>query len=177
MVRSSDRLLEKSRSPYNRRLTLQKLTTQARSHLQAAADLFATASEISTDNQVARKLASLSGCCHGHKPDCGNHEVDSLMKRSTQRQAILNALLAAHGGEVPSYELAAIALQYGARVRELRDLGFPITNRTERRNGQVRGYFKLEMGAKAERDERRISRPETAAETLFDLSVRHRDDG
>lgn len=64
--------------------------------------------------------------------------------RKGQRQRILDVLLAAHGQEVPSVALSRISLQYGARVKELRELGFRIVNRTERRGGQVYGYFRLE---------------------------------
>jgi hypothetical protein len=64
--------------------------------------------------------------------------------RKGQRQRTLDILLAAHGREVPSVALSRISLQYGARVKELRELGFRIVNRTERRGGQVYGYFRLE---------------------------------
>jgi hypothetical protein len=60
-----------------------------------------------------------------------------------QRQRILDLLLSVHGGEVPSMALSRISLQYGARVKELRGMGFRISNRTERRGGKVYGYFSL----------------------------------
>jgi hypothetical protein len=72
--------------------------------------------------------------------------------RKNQRQRILDLLLAAHGEEVPSLALSRISLQYGARVKELRGLGFRIVNRTERRAGQIHGYFRLEAGMPATRD-------------------------
>jgi len=62
----------------------------------------------------------------------------------SQRQRILDLLLGARGQEVPSIVLARISLQYGARVKELRELGFRISNRTERRAGKVNGYFRME---------------------------------
>jgi hypothetical protein len=64
----------------------------------------------------------------------------------SQRQQILDLLRAARGGEVPSLALSRISLQYGARVKELRELGFQIqiSNRTERRAGKVNGYFRME---------------------------------
>jgi hypothetical protein len=62
----------------------------------------------------------------------------------SQRQQILDLLRAARGGEVPSLALSRIRLQYGARVKELRELGFRISNRTERRAGKVNGYFRME---------------------------------
>ena len=63
----------------------------------------------------------------------------------SQRQRILDLLLGAHGQEVPSVALSRISLQYGAWVKELRELGFRISNRTERRAGEVHGYFRLEL--------------------------------
>src|SRR2546428_12014975 len=39
-----------------------------------------------------------------------------------------------------------LSLQYGARVKELTELGFRIKNRTERRSDKVCGYFRLETG-------------------------------
>jgi len=70
-------------------------------------------------------------------------------ERCSQRQRILDVLLAARGTEVPSVVLSRISLQYNARVKELRELGFRIVSRTERRDGQVYGYFRLELGAPA----------------------------
>jgi hypothetical protein len=68
----------------------------------------------------------------------------STGERKNQRQRILDLLIAAHGQEVPSVALSHISLQYGARVKELRSLGFRIPNRTERHAGKVYGYFHLE---------------------------------
>ena len=65
----------------------------------------------------------------------------------SQRQRILDLLLGAHGQEVPSITISRISLQYGARIKELRELGFRISNRTERRAGKVNGYFRLESGS------------------------------
>jgi hypothetical protein len=70
-----------------------------------------------------------------------------------QRPRILRLLLAEN--EVPSVALSRISLQDGARVKELRELGYKITNRTERRAGQVHGFFRLEAGI----------RPQGAAQT------------
>ncbi|HMK31924.1 MAG TPA: hypothetical protein VK473_19740, partial [Terriglobales bacterium] len=68
-------------------------------------------------------------------------------ERHSQRQRILDVLLAARGAEVPSVALSRISLHYSARVKELRELGFRIVNRTERHDGQVHGFFRLELGA------------------------------
>ena len=63
-----------------------------------------------------------------------------------QRQRVLDRLLAARGSEVPSFELSRISLQYGARVKELREAGFRIVNRVEHHDGKVFGFFRLELG-------------------------------
>ena len=60
-----------------------------------------------------------------------------------QKGAILSALLARCGNWVPAYELSAIALQYSARIKELRDSGYKIENKTERVGRQVHGAFRL----------------------------------
>ncbi len=78
-----------------------------------------------------------------------------------QRQRTLDVLLAAHGREVPSVVLSRISLQYGARVKELRKLGFRIVNRTERRDGQVYGYFRLETGMPTTQGTTSIEEPES----------------
>ena len=66
------------------------------------------------------------------------------MKRlHTQRSKILQLLQERGGRWVPSYELAAIALQYSARVHELRRQGYNIENKAQNVNGQVHGAFRL----------------------------------
>ena len=60
-----------------------------------------------------------------------------------QRKAILDALLERRGEWIPSFVLAGIALQYSARVRELRNAGYTIENRTQRVGRQVHGSFRL----------------------------------
>lgn len=61
----------------------------------------------------------------------------------TQRGQILHLLESQAGEWVPSYQLAAIALQYGARVLELRRTGYNIENKAEHINGQTHGAFRL----------------------------------
>ncbi len=48
---------------------------------------------------------------------------------------------------MPSYDLASIALQYGARVLELRRAGYKIENKVQDVNGQTRGAFRLVVPA------------------------------
>jgi len=60
-----------------------------------------------------------------------------------QKAAILDLLLKNRGNWVPSYSLSAVALQYNARVKELRDAGYVIENQTARHGRQVHGSFRL----------------------------------
>ena len=98
-----------------------------------------------------------------------------------QCQAVLNVLRAAMGGEVPSYELARVALQYNSRLKELRAQGFNIKSRTERVGRQVRGYFRLESESTVglRKSIEHAAAPDTEASLFGDLTVqaRHRDDG
>ena len=66
-----------------------------------------------------------------------------MRARPTQRAAILRLLEERKGQWVPSYELAGIALQYGARVLELRRAGYAIENKAQHVNGQIRTAFRL----------------------------------
>ena len=60
-----------------------------------------------------------------------------------QKAAVLGLLLRHRGEWVPAYRLAALALQYSARIKELRDAGYVIENRTERVGRQVHSAFRL----------------------------------
>jgi hypothetical protein len=64
-------------------------------------------------------------------------------RRKNQRQRILELLIAACGGEVPSPELARVSLQYCARISELREAGFVIISRVEVHEGVKHGFFRL----------------------------------
>jgi len=60
-----------------------------------------------------------------------------------QRGRILALLLAHRGNWEPAFKLSAIALQYSARIKELRDAGYVIENRVQRVGRQVHGSFRL----------------------------------
>jgi len=75
-------------------------------------------------------------------PD-GSSEPFLRPRRKSQRDRILELLIRACGAEVPAPELARISLQYSARVKELRELGFRIINRVEVSNGSKHGFFRL----------------------------------
>ena len=68
-------------------------------------------------------------------------------RNHTQRAQILQLLIEARGAEVPLPKILDLRIsQFGARIYELRKLGFRITNRTERMAGVVHSYFRLELG-------------------------------
>ena len=71
-------------------------------------------------------------------------------RRPSQRDRVLNALMAARGGEVSCYELNRCSIQYSSRLTELRKLGYRIISRVERVDGQVHGYFRLDLASIAE---------------------------
>src|SRR5664280_3929181 len=82
------------------------------------------------------RRARRGGCAmtmHGHQPGLF----------TTQKAEILDLLLKNRERWVPAYSLSAVALQYGARVKELRDAGYVIENQTARHGRQVHGSFRL----------------------------------
>ena len=83
-------------------------------------------SQTSTGNQFRLPL-------HGQQP----------LLFTGQKPAILELLLKNRGNWVPAYSLSTVALQYNAKVKELRDAGYTIENRTERQGRQVHGRFRL----------------------------------
>jgi len=67
-----------------------------------------------------------------------------LVQRKTQSAALLRFLIDAHGSWVPLPQILALGIaQYGARILELRRLGFVIENKTERVNGARHSWFRL----------------------------------
>jgi hypothetical protein len=68
----------------------------------------------------------------------------TLVHRKTQSAALLRLLIDAHGSWVPLPQILTLGIaQYGARIHELRRLGFAIENRTERVNGARHSWFRL----------------------------------
>jgi hypothetical protein len=82
--------------------------------------------------------------------------------QKNQRARILRLLLQSKGAEVSAYELAQIALQYSARVFDLRKLGFLISNRTQVVNRVRRSWFRLDLTPINTRGTRLRRRTETA---------------
>jgi len=61
----------------------------------------------------------------------------------TQRSRILQVLTDAHGAWIPSCEIAKQALQYNARLFELRRSGYCIENRVEEVGGVRSSWYRL----------------------------------
>jgi len=61
----------------------------------------------------------------------------------TQRARILGLLKSRSPEWVPAFEIAELALQYNARVKELREAGHAIENQTERVHGVTHSWFRL----------------------------------
>jgi len=62
----------------------------------------------------------------------------------TQRQHILDLLVAAGGGDVPLAEIMVCAAQYNRCIHDLRKCGYKIVNRAETRNGVRHSWYRLE---------------------------------
>jgi hypothetical protein len=125
-------------------------------------------------------------------PEVSSREPDAPHgARKNQRQQILDKLLAS-GTWVPAPELAAISLQYSARVRELRLGGYAIENRVRNTGGRKVGEFRLRSWVTVESGKlvttparttapvHRDGEREVEAPMLFPrdaVQSRHRDDG
>lgn len=83
---------------------------------------------------------------------------------------ILSLLVAARGGEVSAVEFSKISLQYGARLKELRQMGFRIVNRVEVSGRTRHGFFRLVTGTAPK------PQPQSADVLLFPREARHFDD-
>jgi hypothetical protein len=88
----------------------------------------------------------------------------------TQREKILSLLVAARGGEVSAVELSKISLQYGARLKELRQMGLRIINRVEVSGRTRHGFFRLVTGTTP------TPQLQSAYVGLFPREARHFDD-
>ena len=62
----------------------------------------------------------------------------------TQRQHILDLLMAAEGADVPLADIMACAAQYNRCIHDLRKGGYKIVNRAETRNGVKHSWYRLE---------------------------------
>lgn len=101
----------------------------------------------------------------------------------TQAARILNLLAASWPSWTPAPSLARISLQYCARISELREQGWEITNKTEWHMGQRHGFYRLGSPPLPSSRELRANRTPKAREpqaepgVLFDDPPCHRDLG
>jgi hypothetical protein len=100
--------------------------------------------------------------------------------RKTQRDRILGLLVLARGGWVGLPEIAACACQYGARLWELRKLGFAIENKIRNVGGVRHSWFRLIPSQQAKAIPsafRETSTPGPGAPAVQELLLDwHRDD-
>lgn len=72
-----------------------------------------------------------------------------MNSRSTQRDRLLQFLISAHGAWIPLPQILELKIsQFGARLLELRRLGYRIVNRTENVNGKKYSWYRLETATK-----------------------------
>ena len=94
-------------------------------------------------------------------------QISSALNATTQRTRILRLLIDARGAWVPLPDILTLGIaQYGARILELRRLGFIIENKTDRMDGARHSWFRLIASPAPKPKPDKLSAPET----LFDLS-------
>lgn len=92
------------------------------------------------------------------------------MSTTTQRDRLLNLLKGRRGDWIPLADvIEAGGAQYGARIFELRGLGYRITNLTQEIDGVRKSWFRLEIGSVPTRPTPAPTPPAPAI-TLFDVS-------
>ena len=68
-----------------------------------------------------------------------------MNSRATQCDRLLQFLASAHGDWIPLPQILELKIsQFGARLLELRRLGYHIVNRTETVNGKKHSWYRLE---------------------------------
>jgi hypothetical protein len=82
--------------------------------------------------------------CLSENAPLKNASATLVHKKKSQAAAVLRLLIDAHGSWVPLPAILALGIaQYGARILELRRLGFVIENKTERVAGARHSWFRL----------------------------------
>ena len=80
----------------------------------------------------------------GSKGACGRSPPMNPQAKKTQRERLLELFLSAHGAEVGLPQILSLQIsQFGARLKELRALGFNIQNRQEHHGGQTYSFYRL----------------------------------
>jgi hypothetical protein len=97
-----------------------------------------------------------------------------------QQNQLLALLRQAHGAEVPLSEILALKIsQFGARLLELRRLGYNIQNRQKIRNGKRLSWYRLlppiALTTSSTPETSKTLAPETpATDALFEISPESR---
>jgi hypothetical protein len=94
-------------------------------------------------------------------------------RNHTQRARFLQLLLEARGAEVGLPEILDLTIsQFGARLKELRSLGFHIENRQETRDGQRLSFYRLRLDSAPTSPAQNLPEPKSesgAPATLFEI--------
>jgi len=96
---------------------------------------------------------------------------------ATQEQKIIMLLLASWPEWVPAPVLSRISLQYSRAIHGLRRKGWQIANKVEHRDGVKHGFFRLASPGSFPNPKSKTLPAPQPADSLFDLTPRHRDDG
>jgi hypothetical protein len=92
--------------------------------------------------------------------------VISSATRGSQRSQILGLLIAARGDWVPLLTIRDCAVQYNARIFELRRLGFRIENKIREVDGVRRSWFRLQSPPPVVNDSQTEVTPGAAANSF-----------
>src|SRR5690348_13764576 len=77
--------------------------------------------------------------------DLVRQALDAPAEQRSQPARILRLLVQAHGAEVPLPVIMRCAAQYNYCVHQLRNAGFQIVNRSEKRKGVLHSWYRLEI--------------------------------
>lgn len=97
-----------------------------------------------TDNNHLQSRDAQAAPVHAATVHAATVHDESQPNFKTQRQHILDLLIAAEGGEVPLADIMVCAAQYNACIHALRKRGYKIVNRAETRNGIKHSWYRLE---------------------------------
>jgi len=104
----------------------------------------------------------------------------AVATKRTQRQRLLDLLRSARGAEIGLPQILSLQIsQFGARLKELRSLGFDIQNRQETRDGRRLSFYRLRLDSAPTPATQKLREQQAEAwGTLFpDWKGAHVDDG
>jgi hypothetical protein len=77
--------------------------------------------------------------------DLVRQALEAPTERRTQDVRILKLLIQAHGSDVPLPIIMRCAAQYNRCIHDLRTAGFRIVHRSEKRDGVLHSWYRLEI--------------------------------